>query len=58
MAESFKKKYKLQGLVTSVILMWLDFIVIYLGLINGNSALMAGGMAVMLGATAIAYYFG
>lgn len=58
MAESFKKKYKLQGLVTSVILMWLDFIVIYLGLINGNSALMAGGMVVMLGATAIAYYFG
>lgn len=57
MADSFKKKYKLQGMVTSVILMWLDFVLIYQGLINGSSAVMATGMVVMLGATAVAYYF-
>ena len=53
----FKKKYKTKGMVTSVIIMWLDFIVIYLGLNSGNSALVAGGMVVMFAAAAIAYYF-
>ncbi|WP_227765396.1 hypothetical protein [Zhaonella formicivorans] len=56
-SEPFKKKYKLQGMVASVIIMWLDFIVIYLGLTNGNSSLMSFGMFIMFVAAAIAYYF-
>lgn len=55
--ESFKKKYKLQGMVTSVAVMWLDFIIIYLGLNSGNSAMMSIGMVIMFFAAAIAYYF-
>ncbi len=53
----FKKKYKIQGMVTSVIIMWLDFIVLYIGLNSGNSTLMAGGLGIMFVAAAIVYYF-
>lgn len=56
-AEPFKKKYKLQGMVASVIVMWLDFIIIYVGLNNANSVLMSLGMVFMLFAAAIVYYF-
>lgn len=55
--EPFKKKYKIQGMVVAVIMMWLDFILIYLGLNSGNSFLMATGMGVMVVAAAIICYF-
>jgi len=56
--QSFKKKYKLQGMIASVIVMWLDYALIYFGLINGEAALMSVGMVIMLVGAGLAYYFG
>lgn len=57
-AQSFKSKYKLQGIITSVVIMWLDYILIYQGLVAGDPGLVGGGMIVMFAAVAVAYYFG
>lgn len=57
-APSFKRQYKLQGMIAGVAIMWLDFAVIYRGLVNGDAGLITAGMAVMLGGAAVAYYFG
>jgi hypothetical protein len=57
-AQSFKSKYKLQGLIASVVVMWLDYVLIYQGLIAGDLGLVGGGMIVMFAAVAVAYYFG
>ena len=56
-AQSFKSKYKLQGMIASVVVMWLDYALIHHGLVTGDIAVVGGGMLVMLAAVAIAYYF-
>jgi hypothetical protein len=55
---SFKSTYRLQGTIAAVVLMWLDFAYIYHGLITSDPGAVAAGMLVMLGAAAMAYYFG
>ena len=54
----FKRRYKLQGMIAAVVLMWLDFAYIYHGLITDNAGAVSAGMAVMAAAAAVAYYFG
>ncbi len=56
--QSFKKKYKLQGMLASVFVMWLDYVLIYFGLIGGEAALLSSGMVIMLVGAGMAYYFG
>ena len=55
---SFKTKYKLPGVITAVVVMWLDFALIYRGLVADDLGIVTAGMIIMLGASAIAYYFG
>ena len=55
---SFKRRYKLQGMMAAVVLMWLDFAYLHQALIAGEAGALSAGMAVMAGAAAIAYYFG
>lgn len=55
---TFKSRYKLHGMIAAVVVMWLDFALIYRGLVSDDPALMTAGMAVMLGGAAAAYYFG
>lgn len=55
---SFRSRYKLQGMIAAVVVMWLDFAYIYHGLIAGDPGTVGAGMAVMLAAAAMAYYFG
>ena len=55
---SFKSRYKLQGMIGAVVLMWLDFAYIYHGLITTDPGAVSAGMVVMLGAAGAAYYFG
>ncbi|MEZ5293921.1 MAG: hypothetical protein R2745_22750 [Vicinamibacterales bacterium] len=57
-APSFKRQYKLQGMIAGVVLMWIDYAVIYRGLVSGDASLITAGMVVMLGGAAVAYYFG
>lgn len=56
--QPFKKKYKLEGMVASVIVMWLDYGFIYNGLVNSDVTQMSIGMVIMLIGAGIAYYFG
>lgn len=56
--ESFKKKYKLEGMVASVIVMWVDYFFVHQGLVANDMGIVTGGMVVMLAAAAAAYYFG
>ena len=58
MAQSFKSKYKLQGTIASVVIMWLDFALVHQGLVANDPTLVGGGMIVMFVAVAVAYYFG
>lgn len=55
---AFKSRYKLQGMIAAVLLMWLDFAYVYHGLVTGDLGAVSAGMIVMLGAAAVAYYFG
>ena len=55
---SFKSRYKLHGIITSVVVMWLDFALIYSGLVADDLGMVSTGMAIMLAAAAVAYYFG
>ncbi len=55
---SFKSRYKLQGMISAVVMMWLDFAYIYHGLVTDDPAAVSAGMALMLAAAATAYYFG
>jgi hypothetical protein len=57
-AQPFKSRYKLHGMVTSVVVMWLDYALIYHGLIANDLGIVSAGMIVMLAAAAVAYYFG
>jgi len=57
-AQSFKSRYKLHGVITAVVVMWLDFVLIYRGLVADDLGIVSAGMIIMLGATAVAYYFG
>jgi hypothetical protein len=57
-APSFKTRYKLHGVITAVVVMWLDFALIYHGLVGNDLGIVSAGMIIMLGATAVAYYFG
>jgi hypothetical protein len=56
--QPFRSRYKLQGTIGAIVLMWLDFAYIYQGLLNGDLAAVSAGMVVMLAAAAVAYYFG
>lgn len=55
---SFRSRYKLQGMIAAVVLMWLDFAYLYQGLIANDPGAIGAGMIVMFGAAAVAYYFG
>jgi hypothetical protein len=55
---SFKSRYKLQGMFTAVVMMWLDFAYIYHGLITNDTGALGAGMIVLFAAAATAYYFG
>jgi hypothetical protein len=55
---SFKSRYKLQGMIAAVVMMWLDFAYIYHGLITNDPGTVSAGMIVMFAAAATAYYFG
>jgi hypothetical protein len=55
---SFKTRYKLHGMIAAVVVMWLDFAYLYHGLLANDPGAVSAGMLVMLGAAAIAYYFG
>lgn len=57
-APSFKSRYRLQGIIAAVALMWLDFAYIYHGLITNDPGTISAGMVVMFAAAATAYYFG
>ena len=57
-AQSFKSRYKLAGMIGAVAVMWLDFALIYRGLVADDAAVLAAGMVIMLGGAAAAYYFG
>jgi hypothetical protein len=54
----FRSRYKLHGMIAAVAIMWLDFAYIYHGLIASDPGIVSAGMAVMVAAAAIAYYFG
>lgn len=56
--QAFKRRYKLQGMIAAVVLMWLDFAYIHYGLVTGDPGTVSAGMVVMLAASATAYYFG
>lgn len=56
--QAFKSQYKLQGIVASVTLMWLDFAIIHHGLVANDPAVVGAGMIIMVGAVAIGYFFG
>ena len=57
-AQSFKSRYKLHGIITSVVVMWLDYALIHHGLVANDLGIVSAGMVVMLAAAAAAYYFG
>jgi hypothetical protein len=57
-AQTFKSRYKLHGVITTVVVMWLDYALIYHGLVANDLGIVTAGMLIMLGATAVAYYFG
>jgi hypothetical protein len=57
-AQSFKSRYKLHGIITSVVVMWLDYALIHRGLVADDLGIVSAGMIIMLAAAAVAYYFG
>jgi hypothetical protein len=57
-AQSFKQKYKLQGMIAAVALMWADYALIHYGLTSSAPELVSAGMGLMFGAAILAYYFG
>lgn len=57
-AQSFKSRYKLHGIIASVVVMWLDYALIYHGLVANDLGIVSAGMVIMLAASAVAYYFG
>lgn len=57
-AVAFKKKYKITGMVASVVVMWLDYFLVHQGLIANDMGIVSIGMVIMLVGAAIAYYFG
>jgi hypothetical protein len=54
----FKSRYKLQGMIAAVVMMWLDFAYIHHGLVTGDPVTVSTGMVLMFVAVATAYYFG
>ena len=54
----FRTRYKLHGMIATVVVMWLDFAYIYSGLLSGDLGALVAGMAVMLATAGAAYYFG
>ena len=56
--QSFKSRYKLHGIITAVVVMWLDYALIYHGLVANDPGVLSAGMIIMLAAAAVAYYFG
>jgi hypothetical protein len=57
-APSFKSRYKLHGIIASVVVMWLDYALIHHGLVANDLGIVSAGMIIMLAAAAVAYYFG
>jgi hypothetical protein len=57
-SRSFKSRYKLQGMIAAVVMMWLDFAYIHHGLMINDPGVLSAGMIVMFAAAATAYYFG
>jgi hypothetical protein len=56
--QSFKSRYKLHGIITAVVVMWLDYALIHHGLVANDPGIVSAGMVIMLAAAAAAYYFG
>ena len=56
--QSFKRRYKLQGMIGAVALMWVDFAYVYHGLVTNDLGAVSAGMVVMLAGAGAAYYFG
>ncbi len=56
-AVAFKKKYKLEGMIASVVVMWLDYFFIHQGLVANDIGIITSGMVIMFAGGAIAYYF-
>jgi len=57
-AAVFKKKYKITGMVVSVVIMWLDYFLVHQGLVANDMGIVNIGMAIMFVGAAVAYYFG
>ncbi|MCG0277704.1 MAG: hypothetical protein L5656_04120 [Thermanaeromonas sp.] len=55
--ESFRKKYKSEGQLAAFIMMWLDFPLLYSGVVNHNAYVIVAGFLVLLAAGVITYYF-
>jgi hypothetical protein len=55
---SFKAKYKLHGIITSVVIMWLDYALIHNGLTHNDPMAIGAGMAIMVLAVGIGFFFG
>lgn len=53
----FRKKYKTQGMVAAAVLMWLDFPLLYNGLMHDNIGTMTIGFITMLIIACVAFYF-
>jgi hypothetical protein len=45
-------------MIAAVVLMWLDYALIHHGLTADVPGAVSGGMAIMLAAAVVAYYFG
>jgi len=56
--QAFRKKYKTQGVIAAIALMWLDFGLIYHGLSTSDPVATAAGMIVMIAAVAVGFFFG
>jgi len=57
-AQPFKQKFKLHGMIATVVVMWLAYVLIHHGLIADVPQAVNWGMVVMIAAAAAAYYFG
>lgn len=55
--QSLRKRYKFEGMLGAFILMWLDFPLLYQGVVSHNSPTLGAGFLIMLVAGGIAYYF-
>ena len=55
---SFRKRYRTQGILAAVALMWLDYGLTYHGLSTNDPLVMGVGMVLMVAAVSVGYVFG